>query len=336
MVGWLWFVGTLIPVIGLVQVGKQAMADRYMYIPMIGLGIVFTWGAADLARRFRLHRRIVTVGLAVLLVTWTIQARIQTGYWQNSITLYQRALAVTPRNFDNLVRLGNALLISGDSQQAAVHLTQAAAMGSCSAPVHFSLGMALTEQGKYARAVVILEEAIRLDPGHIQARNQIGLALAQMGETQAAVAQFKSLIDIEPEYTGAHFNLGAIYENMGNFKLAAYHYRMATTLSPNMGAALYRLVRVLATCPDEMVRKGTEALYQAKRLLQLTGEQDPLALSALAAAQAECGHFEIAEGLAKQAKATADAYGIEELSEQIQRQLNAYQVGRPFRESGNN
>ena len=179
--GWLWFCGTLIPVVGLVQVGRQSMADRYTYLPSLGLFILTIWGAYEVVRRWRYHEAILalmgTAGVAVCVLL----TRQQLGYWQDSGTLFQHTLEVTKDNWF----------------------------------AHKALGTFLLSRGQNNDAISQFQEAIRLRPDDAEARNNLGIVLLNQGQTTEAAGQFQAAVRFQPDNAEAHHNLGNILLGQG-------------------------------------------------------------------------------------------------------------------------
>ncbi len=191
LTGWLWYCGTLIPVIGLVQVGGQAMADRYTYLPSLGLFIMVVWGAAELAKPWRYHAMALGVaGGAVVLVCVGLTRR-QLVYWQDSETLYRHTLAVTTDNFLAHHNLGIFLYKKGRTGEAITQYQEALRLKPDDAIAHYDLGTALGKEGQTDEAIIQFQEAIQLNPDNAEARINLGTALAVKGRMDEAIAQFR-------------------------------------------------------------------------------------------------------------------------------------------------
>ncbi len=203
LVGWLWYLGTLVPVIGLVQVGDQAMADRYTYVPLVGVFIAVAWGARDLAARWRSARVAVPWLAAVVLVVLTVAAWNQARYWRDNIALYEHAMAVVK---------GDPLL-------------------------HYNLANELRERGRLAEAAQHYEEALRFDPNYAAAHTNLGPILAQQGRLDDAIAHYVAALRIKPDLAEAHNNLGMLLAERGNIEEAIPHFQEAVRIKPAMEAA---------------------------------------------------------------------------------------------------
>jgi protein O-mannosyl-transferase len=209
LTGWGWFVVTLIPVIGLVQVGGQARADRYMYIPMVGLLIMVVWGTAAIFERWRAKVLAVSLAaaacMACAVVTW-----IQLGYWRNSETLFRHALEVTSDNSVANHNLGNYLMASpGRLAEAIPYLEAAVRIDPDSPPAHTDLGSALARSGELPEAIAQFEDAIELAPDAPIPHNNLGSALTQAGRLPEAIAEFQIALRLNPDYDEARRNLAA-------------------------------------------------------------------------------------------------------------------------------
>ena len=209
LTGWGWFVITLIPVIGLVQVGGQARADRYMYIPMVGILIMLAWGAGDVLERLRANVLAIPLA-AVACVACTVLTSIQIGYWRNSETLFRRALAVTENNSVANHNLGNYLMASPRRLSEAIpYLETAVRIDPDSVPAHTDLGSALARTGRLPEAIAQLQAATRLAPDAPIPHNNLGSALTEGGRLSEALAEFQTALRLDPAYDEARRNLAA-------------------------------------------------------------------------------------------------------------------------------
>ena len=232
LVGWLWYLGTLVPVIGFVQVGTQAMADRYTYIPLIGIYIIIAWGLCDLLLRWRYRKvglvTIVAAMIGVLMaVTWK-----QIGYWQNSVTLLKRAVEVTGANYMAYNNIGTGLLKSGEAGEAIEHFKVAIEINPRSALAHFNLGLALSGQGRLTEALESCTEAVRVKPDFAEAYNCQGKAQLGLGKPGQAVLIYQQAIKIDPTYAEAYRNLGNALFRLGENDEALTSYQQAITIDP--------------------------------------------------------------------------------------------------------
>jgi tetratricopeptide (TPR) repeat protein len=210
LVGWLWFVGMLVPMIGLVQTGGQAMADRHTYLPSLGLLILTIWGAGELTRRWRHQARALSVAGGAAIVLCLGLTRQQIGYWRDSEALFRQALAVTENNDVARNGLGIALGKKGQLDEAIRQFQEAIRLKPDHADAYNSLGAALGKKGQMDEATREFQEALRLNPDHAEAHNNLGAALYQKGQTDEAIRQFQEALRLRPEYAGARRNLDAV------------------------------------------------------------------------------------------------------------------------------
>ena len=278
LTGWLWFVLTLLPVIGIVQVGAQSHADRYMYLPMIGLLIMLAWGALDLV----LHRpqwkpaALVLAGAACAGCAAAAGLQIET--WRNSGTLFEHALSVTENNYVAEHQLGNYLLdVPGQLSSAISHLDKALELNPRSAQAHSDLGIALAKSDRMPEAIQEFKTALQIDPTAAPPRRNLevvqslqtnaadtaeahynrGVQFMHGGETAEAIKEFESALRLKPDYGEAHNNLGVAYSSLpGHSKKALSEFEAAVRINPNYVDAQYNLGASLAQTPG----KAREAL----------------------------------------------------------------------------
>jgi protein O-mannosyl-transferase len=282
-VGWLWYLGMLVPVIGLVQVGSQAMADRYTYLPMVGLFILVVWGVADLAGAGRAARRAVSGIAGAALLGLLVLTRVQVGTWQTSRSLWAHALEVTSRNYMAHFYLAAALYDEGKVGEAFSHYEEALAILPHFAAAHGKMGSALADAGRSEEAIAHFEEALKIDPRLAEAHNGYGELLSSLGRVDEAIEQFDATVQLWPEDTRALGNLGAAYAKKGRVADAIPCFEKALQESPGnldiqttLGAALAQAGRtdealailngVLAARPD-----SAEALQSLGQVLARSG-----------------------------------------------------------------
>jgi Flp pilus assembly protein TadD len=235
-VGWFWFLGTLVPVIGLVQVGIQAMADRYTYIPSIGLFVALAWAVEDWTKESR--RRDLAWALLTLAVVpaLAVSARAQVGDWRDSTTLFEHALSVEERSFLAHLNLGNALATQGDVAGAVTHFERSLQLHPAVPETQNSLGVALLRLGRVAEAQEHLERALSLEPSLEEAHENLGVILMRQGKRAEAIVHFSDAVRLKPVYQ-SHFNLGlALYEE-GRYADAAGQFSAAVALKPDFAPA---------------------------------------------------------------------------------------------------
>ena len=247
MVGWLWFLGTLVPVIGLVQVGAQSMADRYTYIPMIGLFIMVAWGIPEVLKTCKFRKVflwVFSVGIILILtgLTWK-----QAGYWKNSVTLFEHALDVTENNNAIHYNLGNVLVKMGQDMGSMNHYLQAIQIKPDFTDAHNNLANLYAQLGNPDAAVEHYLKVLAINPGYEGARYNLGIALDNQGRTQEAVPYFLAALKDMPDNADAYFKTGNALFKTGNIDDAIRHYQQALRIKPdfvqahcNLGVALFR------------------------------------------------------------------------------------------------
>jgi tetratricopeptide (TPR) repeat protein len=232
-VGWLWYVVTLLPVIGLVQVGGHSRADRYTYVPLIGLFLLVVWAAHDFTKRWRYQ--VVCLAAAAVLVfsVCLVLTRRQIGYWKDSETLLRHALAVTGDNSMAQNNLGVALIKQGQLDEAVARLQDAIRLAPNYAEAYNNLGTALAMQGRLDEAIARFQESLRLQPHHAQAHNDLGAALGRQGRLDEAIAHLQEAVRLAPDLADARCNLGDALAAKGRFDEAIAQYQQAIQLNPN-------------------------------------------------------------------------------------------------------
>lgn len=236
-VGWFWYLATLVPVLGLMQVGSQPWADRYTYIPAIGLFIVVAWGTVDLLARWRRRNLLLAAAAAVVLAGCAITARKQVGYWRNSVALWEHALEVTTGNHRAESNLAHALARQRRLDEAVAHYGAALRIKPDFAEAHNNLGLVLADQGKVGEAMRHYSEAVRVLPDYLEAHNNLGVALMGQGRDTEAVRHFSEAVRIDPTVAVSHNNLGVAYAHEGRLEAAAREFAEALRLEPGYAEA---------------------------------------------------------------------------------------------------
>jgi tetratricopeptide (TPR) repeat protein len=280
LVGWAWYLGALVPVIGIVQVGAQSIADRYTYLPSVGLFVALAWGVTDILRRSKLNTLIPAVVTASCLLVLSLVAQRQVACWQNTETLFRHAIAVTSNNslaFNSLGRyfakmhawreaensyraalridprfhnawnnLGCALIDQGRCVEAITNCQKAIEFDSSFAEAHSNLGTALLNLGRTEQAISRYAEALRLRPDYEQAHYNLANALASQGRISEAREHFEAALKLNPLSASAHSNCGFMLAREGNFTRATTEFRSALALDPTLWQAHFGLGHALA------------------------------------------------------------------------------------------
>jgi len=231
-VGWLWFLGTLFPVIGLVQVGAQAMADRYTYIPFIGLFIIIAWGIPGLLGEWKYRRKVLGSVAGILILACMIGSWIQMGHWKDSYTLYSHTARVTSKNYAILNNLGNILVRQRNYKEAADWYREALQARPKSEKAHLNLGIALDKQGKFDQSIYYFSKALQLKPDDAKAHFHLGLTLFRIGKVEGAVEHLNEAIRLSPDDSKVYFHLGHLYLEQGNDDKAGTYFREALQRDP--------------------------------------------------------------------------------------------------------
>jgi tetratricopeptide (TPR) repeat protein len=245
LTGWLWYLIMLVPVIGIVQVGSQARADRYTYLPQIGLYMLLVWGVAEGCAGWR-HRRVALGGLATVILAVLIYcARAQAACWRNSETLWTHTLACTSDNAIAQNNLGNALLKLGREDEAVAHFQKALELNPDFAEAHNNLGNFLFQKGDVDEAMARYQKALELKPDYAIARYNLGNTLIKKGDLDEAMAQFQMALQINSDYAEAHNNLGYALIQKRSVAEAITHFQKALQINPDYADARKNLSNAL-------------------------------------------------------------------------------------------
>jgi tetratricopeptide (TPR) repeat protein len=247
IVGWLWYLGTLVPVIGFVQVGIQAMADRFTYLPLIGLFMMIAYGVPDILAEWRYRRAVLIASGSLVLLILMITTISQVKLWQNSVTLFNHTLKVTNNNSIIHNNLGVTLARQGKDQEAIVHYKKALEIEPNYADAHYNLGALLARQGKEQEAVTQFIETLRTKPDYAQAHNDLGLILTKQGKIQEALTHFTEAVRTNPNYAEAHFNLGIALLRQGKILEAIVYFNQTLQINPKDARVHQNLGVVLAS-----------------------------------------------------------------------------------------
>jgi cytochrome c-type biogenesis protein CcmH/NrfG len=293
--GWFWYVVVLVPVIGLVQVGLQGHADRYTYLPHIGLYLALTWLVADFSKTWRHRATMFGIGALIVLGLLSWSAHEQTQYWRDSGTLWRHALTVT---YNNYAAHNNLAAVLQSDEEANSHL----------------------------------QEALRLQPDYADAHYNLARILARKGEIDNAIEHLQKTAAIEPDNADAWSKLGDAFLAKGRTREATRYYERALQLAPESLVSLNGLAWILATCPDTSLRDGARAVQLSTKAVEVSRRQDPLALRSLSAAYAETGRFDKATATGREALQLALAQSNSDLAAKLELELDLYQINLPLRD----
>jgi len=244
LVGWLWYIGTLVPVIGLVQVGDQAMADRYTYIPLTGLFIIVAWGVSDLLVKWHYRKIFLGVSAVIILSVLTACTFFQASHWKNGITLFKNAIKVTENNYQAQNNLATALG-PVDLDKAIFHFKEALKIKPDYVTALYNLGTALSDKGNYDKAVLYFNKALIINPQKTDARNNLANVLFLQGKPDEAISHYNEILRINPQKTDARNNLANVLSAQGKLDEAVLHYKEAIKINPEYAKAHYHLGKIL-------------------------------------------------------------------------------------------
>jgi Flp pilus assembly protein TadD len=267
--GWFWFAGTLVPVIGLVQVGAQTMADRYEYFPMIGLLLIIVMGIGGLCAKYQFPRPVIICVAAFLLLACGLRARNQVTFWKNDGTLFGHALAVTSDNYIASVNLGTWYSKYGRTQAALTCYYNALKMNTNDPSVLYDVGDAFAKLGYYDEAIRDYERALQISPDQADILNNLGFAFAQKRDLADATTCFQAVLKLKPDTADTHNNLATIYFIQGRFSDALLEYNAALQLEPDN-------VPIIVNAGDTLVRLQQvtmAAIYYQRALRLAPGDQ---------------------------------------------------------------
>jgi tetratricopeptide (TPR) repeat protein len=297
-VGLFWYLGTLVPVIGLVQVGDQTMADRYTYIPLIGLFIIALWGISELLNKWQYQKIFLGISAVIILSALTVCTFSQASHWRNGITLFENAVKVTGNNYiaqNNLgtelipvdidkaishykaalkinpdyamalYNLGNVLEKKGNIDEAIDHYFKALRIEPDYAEAHNNLGTVLTKKGNYDEAILHFKKALKINSQLIKARNNLANLLFLQGKPDEAISHYNEILKSNPEYADAHYNLAYVMSSQGKLDEAVLHYKEAIRINPQYAKAHYHLGKMLMN-----QKKMKEAMFHFAETIRIS------------------------------------------------------------------
>ena len=367
LVGWLWFAGMLVPVLGLVQVGNQAYADRYSYLPYIGLFISLAWGITALMAKWPRGKLAVLASAVLVSAACAKLSLDQVHVWKNSQTLFGRALELDPENEEAWALLGLDFMYQGNTDKAIDCMRRATTINgqfnwawhdlgeflvykkdyagaehafqmalSCTRfngdkkNIYFELGDLLMTTGRYAEAIPDFQNALALAPDQPDIETELGQCFVRNRQPEQASTAFQNAIRLQPTNAAAHLGLAMTSESTGNNADAIAHYRKVVELQTNSIIALNNLAWLLAAAADARLRNGKEAVPLAEHACQLTQNQQAFLIGTLAAAYAEAGRFDDAVTTAQKARDVALASGQKEIADRNEQLMELFKTGRAF------
>jgi len=235
-VGLFWYLGTLVPVIGLVQVGEQAMADRYTYIPLIGLFIVVVWGVSDLLKKWYYQKLLVCVFVPIMLIALSWATFLQLRYWKNGITLFEHAIEIKKNNIMAHNNLATALG-STDIDRAVYHYKKVLRINPANGFALYNLGTILIQKKDYDGAVLNLTKLLKLNPRHIDARNNLANVLFIKSKPDEAISQYRKILEIDNDNADAHYNIAYVLSSQKKYNDAELHYKETLRIDPEYSKA---------------------------------------------------------------------------------------------------
>ncbi len=298
LTGWLWYLGMLVPVIGLVQVGWQGRADRYTYLPQIGLYIAATWAVADLTILYRYQRATLSTAAILVIAALSSCTWVQSSYWRDSETLFRHALAVTTNN---------------DVAEN-------------------NLGIVFLGQGKLDEAISLLQSAVDLRPDNSPAHENLAKALLQKGQVADALVHYRKLLDLQPDNMEVHNIVGTVLVQQGRVKEGAEEWEKVLSVDADNGNAMSNLAWVFATSPDQSIRNGAKAVQLAEQAVRISGGRIAILFRTLAAAYAEDGRFSDAIQAAQRGIQLANSQGNAGLASELQANIELYLEQQPLRD----
>jgi tetratricopeptide (TPR) repeat protein len=362
--GWLWYIATLVPVIGIVQVGSQAIADRYMYIPMVGLLIIIAWTGKELTGENRSRQIAAAVLAAIVLCVSVILTRTQVGYWKNNLALFGHAVKVTENNHLAETNYGQALYKAGNISEGMMHLYKAIRINpNFSAgrdtlgnvlieedkineaiayfeesirrdnkwkPGYINLGAALSKQGKYDEAIKCINKALELDPQYENARSKIGIVLLLSGKPKEAITNLNEGLKTSTDRMEIYVNLAIAYNQLGDNKQSMQYCEKALKLKSDNSETLNNLAWLLATGRDVSGENIKKAINLAENACELTNYNKADLIDTLAVTYAAAGRFEEAITTARIALNIAKTSGKNDLAGEIEERLKLYEAGQPY------
>jgi protein O-mannosyl-transferase len=332
LIGWLWFLTTLLPVIGLVQVGGQAMADRYSYFPLIGIFLGVAFAAQALTGHFDFLKKWFGAAAILILGACVLLTENQLYYWHDSESLFTHAINVV-ESAPAYLNLGNALQNKNQTKKAMAYYLLSLQFDPESNIAYNDIAQLLNNEDQLEASVFYYQEAVKRKPRSASVYDNFGIVLEKLGRFDEAIKEFSDAMRIDPPYPQPHFLTGRILLQEGHDAEAVEQFRKALQLGPDDIAMLIFTVNVLAADENPLGRNGAAAHAFATHAVELTDGQQPAALDALAMSCAENGQFGEAVQFQQQAIKLIQKSRQKEDLEVLVKRLKLYQSHQPWRES---
>lgn len=296
VVGWLWYLGTLVPVIGFIQVGSQSMADRYTYLPSIGIFIIIVWGVSNLLAQMQYKKVILSIVSSIILAVFLFFTRLQLSYWRDGLNLFSYASRVTVNNYF----------------------------------MHNLYGEELLKKARANEALLEFDEAMRIFPSYADAISNKGRVYFLRGNYNLAVKFIKEALMHDPKLAEAHGYLGEALVQLDRISEGIEHYYQCIELNPFWAEAINNLAWLRATCKEEKFRDPKEAIMLAKKACELNRYENPGVLDTLAASYAANGQFERAIEISEKALDLINKLKQNEIESQVLEHLRLYRSGKAY------
>jgi tetratricopeptide (TPR) repeat protein len=346
LVGWFWYLGTLVPVIGLITLGAQSMSNRYTYLPMIGILLLLVWAVDDLSKRWRRRTVLMAAVVAVILGVCISRTRGEIVYWKNDATLWSRAVAVTKNNFMAHYCLGRLLSHTNQVEELA-EFQKSVDIYPDYTESQRELAILMSNSGRLSESIVHFEKAIQLDPQNSWTYHGLGMTLLKMGRTSDAVPPLLKAVEIDPQnapykddLTEVLFFSGHQADIVSNFLATVRsdpagfsHFLEAVNSDTNHFILFNNMAWRFAAFPDPKLRNGKYAVRLATRACEMTGYKTNNCVVTLAVAYAEDSRFDDAISTAQLACSLASAAGQPELLKQYQALLELFRSHQPYHEA---
>jgi protein O-mannosyl-transferase len=332
LIGWLWFLGTLVPVIGLVQVGGQALADRYTYIPSIGFFLAANFLLAEWFGKIQTPKLILGALMILILTACIFATERQIQFWHDGESLFRRAVGLSPDNDVALVDLGVALDAQYRFDEALEFYKRAEKIAPSRFQIHNNLGNILSHLGRHAESLAEYKLGIQQRPDSAPLHNSAGTELVALNNFSAAIQEFAAAAQLDSTYGAPHLELGKLLFRLGREADGLTEFRAAVQRDPENYQTLATVAHYLAAAENVAVRDPQDALPLALKANELSGHSQPMVFDILGMALAANGDFTNAAVCAQNALTLANAAKMKNTG-QIQERLELYQKNQPWRES---